>query len=163
MRKFHELSPDDPVWTENQPLTVGSVSRAMSDAKAALASTRVLDDRVDDIDDVLDDVLKSNAEYTALIKSIQAGTKATADQVAKLRATLDTPSTLAKLADWGEAHLARLHKQYGRGSTLEEFKEQMAADSEAFRKRDAVSKYDFDDDGSLNVERRPDAMWKVVR
>ena len=37
------------------------------------------------------------------------------------------------------------------------------ADTAAIRKRDEVTKYDFDDDGSLSVERRPDALWKVVR
>ena len=61
MRKFHELSDDDPVWTAHQPLTVGSVSKASADAKTALAETRELTERVDDVDALLDDVLKSSA------------------------------------------------------------------------------------------------------
>ena len=163
MRKFHELSPDDPVWTDNKLLTVGSMARAMSDAKTALAKTRKLSEDIDDLDELIASIEKSTAEHRALIRSIDSGSKATADSLAKLRAAIDTPGTLAKLADWGEAHLARLHKSYGHGSTLEEFKEQMAADSESFRKRDALTKYDYDDDGVLRDWRRPDSQWRVVR
>jgi hypothetical protein len=144
-------------------LTVGTISRALADSKAALASTHVLDDRLDDVDELLDDLAKSSAVVAEAIRSIEAGSKAAADQIAKLTASLYTPGLLAKLADWEEAHLARLHKAHGHGSTLEEFKEQMAADSESFRKRDALTKYDFDDDGVLTFERRPDSQWRIVR
>ena len=33
MRKFHELVEDDPVWTANQPLTVGAMSKALADVE----------------------------------------------------------------------------------------------------------------------------------
>ena len=163
MRKFHQLAADDPVWTANQPLTVGSVSKAAADAKAALAEARDLDSRVDDLDELIASIEKSTAEHRAMIKSIDSGGKATADSLAKLRAAIDTPGTLAKLADWEKEHLARLHKAYGHGVSLEDFKAQIEADSEAIRKRDAVSKYDFDDDGVLTFERRPASQWRVVQ
>ena len=164
MKKFHQLSEDDPIWTANQPLTVGAMSKALADSKTALAETRKLSEDVDDLDELIASIEKSTAEHRALIQRIESGSKATADSLAKLRAAIDnSPATLAKLADWEEAHLARLHKAHGHGSTLEEFKEQMAADSELFRKRDALTKYDFDDDGVLTFERRPDSQWRIVR
>jgi hypothetical protein len=167
MEKMHIMQADDPVFTRNAPITVGSVSRALGDAKEALASTGKLAERVEDVEVDLDELIarieKSTAEHRALIQSIDSGSKATADSLAKLRAAIDTPGTLAKLADWGEAHLERLHKQHGHGSTLDEFKAQMAADHESFRKRDALTKYDFDDDGVQTFERRPESQWRIVR
>ena len=144
-------------------LTVGSVSRAMSDAKAALAETRNLEDRVDDIDGLIAEIEKSSAAHAALTKSIEAGAKATADQIAKLAAEVDTKGTLAKCAAWEKAFFARQHAAEHGNESLEDFMARIEADTAAIRKRDEVTKYDFDDDGSLSVERRPDAMWKVVR
>ena len=97
MEKMFEMQADDPAFTRNAPLTVGSVSRALADSKAALASTHVLDDRLDDVDELLDDLPKSSAAIAEAIKAIDAGTKRTADEMAKLRASIDTPGMLAKL------------------------------------------------------------------
>ena len=72
MRKFHELADDDPVWTANQPLTVGSMARALADSKTALAETRNLADRVDDVDALIDDVLKSFEATKAALKRARA-------------------------------------------------------------------------------------------
>ncbi len=139
-------------------LTVGSISRALGDAKTTLAETRRLSEDVDDLDELIASIEKSAAENRATIKAIDAGTKATADEMAKLRASLDTPGMLAKLAGWEESHIERLHKQYGHGTTLEYFKAQMAADSELFRKRDA-----FDDGVDDMSPARFNAMYRVVK
>ena len=158
MRKFHELAVDDPIWTANRPLTVGSISRTISDAKTALAETRKLDDRLDDVDELLADIEKSTAVHTALIKSIEAGTKASVEQIAKLAAALDTPGTLAKLEDWERSFHDRLHKQYGASSTFDDFMASIEADTEATRKRDA-----FDDGADETSPARFKAQYRVVR
>ena len=66
-----------------------------------------LEDRVDDIDELLAELAKSNA---VLVKAIEASTKA------KIDIAIDTPGTLAKLEDFSKAFFARLHKAYGLGA-----------------------------------------------
>ncbi len=99
---IHELENDDPAWSGDQhkPLTLGAVSKALADSKAALAETRDLADDVDDLDKLISDIEKSTAAHTALIANIEADSKAMADQVAKLAAAIDTPGTLAKAMAW---------------------------------------------------------------
>jgi hypothetical protein len=167
MEKMHIMKEDDPVFARSAPITVGAMARALADSKSALSSTGKLADRVDDVEVDLDALIarieKSTAEHRATIKSIESSGRATVESLAKLRASIDTPALLAKMASWEEAHLERLHKAHGRGSTLDEFKAQMAADHKSFRKRDALTKYDFDDDGVQTFERRPESQWRIVR
>ncbi len=68
MKKFHELSDDDPAWSAHQPLTLGSMSKAAADAKAALASAHELDDRLDDVDELIAKVQKSNDEFLEILR-----------------------------------------------------------------------------------------------
>ena len=60
-----------------------------------------------------------------LVKAIEASTKA------KIDIAIDTPGTLAKLEDFSKAFFARLHKAYGHGASLEDFKARIEADTEA--------------------------------
>ena len=81
----------------------GGYEQGAADSKAALAEARDLDD-VDDLDELIASIEKSTAEHRALIKSIEAGTKAfsenmaasskaMSDQIAKLAAEVDTKGT----------------------------------------------------------------------
>ena len=57
--------------------------------------------------------------------------------------------------------MERLHKAYGHGVSLDDFKARIEADSEAIRKRDAVTKYD--EEGELGVSRASRGPWSVVK
>ena len=82
-------------------LTVGTISRALSDSKAALAASTKLAEDVDDLDELIASIEKSTAEHRAIIQRIESGRKATADSLAKLRAAIDnSPATLAKAMAW---------------------------------------------------------------
>lgn len=82
-------------------LTVGTISRALSDSKAALAASTKLAEDVDDLDELIASIEKSTAEHRAIIQRIESGRKATANSLAKLRAAIDnSPATLAKAMAW---------------------------------------------------------------
>jgi hypothetical protein len=118
MRKFHELADDDSAW-DNRPLTLGSISRALGDAKEALASAQALDGRVDNVDEMIEDVLKSADENALAIN----------DRFAKLDAEMAElkKSTIAaadarfvKFADFVKALDARTRGDSGLGDLLAE-------------------------------------------
>jgi hypothetical protein len=136
-------------------MTIGSISKAIADAKSAAASTRKLAQRVDDVDALIDGVLKS----------IEANTKALNVGLAKVDklAKIDTSATLAKLADFESEYTARLHKASGDSCDLDEFRARIEADRAMFAKRDALTEHDYDDDGQLNVARCPpgDTRWRL--
>ena len=156
MRKFHELSDDDPVWSAHVPLTVGSVSKAAADAKGALASTRELADRVDDVDALIDGVRKSVATLRAALS----------DPVSKA-AKVDTSAAVAALAKrldaFEKSFHARQHAASGSTVDLETYMTQVEGEREMYRKRDELTKYDYDDDGKIAVARLPGSSWKVIR
>ena len=72
MRKFHEMAADDPAFA-HQPMTLGSMSKALADSKEAFASACSLADRVDDVDELLEDLAKSS---DALVKLLAVKGKA---------------------------------------------------------------------------------------
>ena len=158
MQEMFEMQADDPAFTRNAPLTVGSVSRALADSKAALASTHVLDDRLDDVDELLDDLPKSSAAIAEAIKAIDAGTKRTADEMAKLRASIDTPGMLAKLEFFEKAFHGHQFERERSNMSREDFEADREASREAYAKRDA-----FDDGVDETSPARFRAMYRIVR
>jgi hypothetical protein len=118
MRKFHELAADDPVWTANQPLTVGAMSKAAADAKAALAEARDLDSRVDDLDELVDDAIKSAGEHAKAFNERFAKLDAS---MAELRKSIGTAeSDRAKVAAVIRIVDARANGDSGLGDLLAE-------------------------------------------
>ena len=158
MRKFHELAEDDPVWTGSAALTVGSVARALGNSKEALASTSKLADRVDDIDQLLEDLAKSNAVIAECLKGIEARTTSTVDQIAKIGASIDAPGLLAKLANWERDFYKREHAASGSRISLDEYISNINSEREAIRKRDA-----FDDGVDETSPARFKAQYRIVR
>ena len=118
---MHELSPDDPVWTSHQPLTVGSMARALADSKTALAETRKLAEDVDDLDELIADIEKSTAEHRAVIKAVEARGKAFDDEIAKLRAA---PDVLQKAMAWERGFF---EKQWAASGSRVDFETYLAA------------------------------------
>ena len=164
MRKFHQLSDDDPVWTANRRSTVGSMARALADSKTALAETRNLEDRVDDVDALIDDALKSfEATKAALVKRLDAFE---ATKVAKLDAKPDATNMLEALAKRLDAFEVAFHKrqhaaEVAKGHTsvdFETYMESIEADRESIRKRDA-----FDDGVDETNPARFNAMYRIVK
>ncbi len=131
----------------------------MSDAKAAVASTRRLEDRIEDVDELIAAVTKSFDDARAAVNTCLAMLDA------KL-AEADTSDFLAKLVNWEREFHKREHAaEVASGSTgsFETYMNRIDSEREVVRKRDELTKYDFDDDGKLAVERRSDAHWRVVR
>jgi hypothetical protein len=69
MEKMHIMQEDDPVFARSAPLTVGSVSRALADSKEALTNAHALDQRVDDVDELIDSAIKSLGEHAKCLTS----------------------------------------------------------------------------------------------
>ena len=160
MRKFHELAEDDPVFTRSAAITVGSMARALADSKTALASTRDLEDRVDDVDQLLDDVMKSSAVITECLKTLAAKDKAFDDEIAKLRAA---PDVLQKMAVWERGFFERQWAaEVKKGHTRVDFEDYLAgieARRAEMRKRDERDDYD---DGEAISTARFNAQYRVL-
>jgi hypothetical protein len=161
MRKFHELAADDHVWTESAALTVGSVARALSDSKTALAASRKLDDRLGDVDELLADIAKSNAVLDDCIKSIEAKGRALDEEIAKIKAA---PDVLAKMAAWERSFFERQWAgEVAKGRSGVDF-ETYLLQIEFSRQETIRKRAERDDDDSEAVSTsRFDAQYRVVR
>jgi hypothetical protein len=144
-------------------LTVGSVGRALADSKTALAETRKLSEDVDDLDELIADIEKSTAAHTALIKSIEAGSKAMADQVAKLAAEVDSAVTLAKCAAWERGFFERQWAaEVKKGHTRVDLEDYIAAIEESRSEMRKRAERDAEDDGEPISKARFDAQYRVL-
>ncbi len=163
MRKFHELAEDDPVWTSHQPLTVGSMSRAMSDSKAALTSATKLAARVDEIEVEIDEMMKSLNTTAAALNSRVAKVDATLEKsdTSDIAAKIDTAGLLAKMETFSKGFHRRQHAAEvaaGSRQSFERYMLQIESEREMYRKRDA-----FDGESEPISDARFRSMYRVVK
>jgi septal ring factor EnvC (AmiA/AmiB activator) len=157
MKKFQALADDDEAWSAHQPLTVGAMSKAAADAKAALASTREIDDRLDDVDQLLKELEKSSAALGECLKSIEARGKAFDDEIAKLRAA---PDVLPKAMAWERALFEKQWAVSGSRVDFETYLAQIEYSRAEMRKR---AERDAEFDSEPVSDARFNAQYRVVK
>jgi hypothetical protein len=162
MRKFHEMAADDPAFA-HQPMTLGSMSKALADSKEALASARSLADRVDDVDELLEDLAKSS---DALVKLLAVKGKAIDGDLAKLRAAIDgdlAPNVLAKAMAWERGFFEKQWaREVAKGHTRVDFEDYLAEIESSRAEMRRRAERDDDDSEPISAARF-NAQYQVRR